>query len=65
WIGGQDQTQNGEYVWSTNPSVSIARNMWSYEEPNDWNGEDCVQIAKDGFLNDFSCTSVLYFVCQL
>uniref|UniRef100_A0A2C9L749 C-type lectin domain-containing protein n=1 Tax=Biomphalaria glabrata TaxID=6526 RepID=A0A2C9L749_BIOGL len=39
--------------------------MWSQEEPNDWNGEDCVQIAKEGLLNDFPCTSELYFLCQL
>ncbi|MGZ3450745.1 MAG: C-type lectin domain-containing protein [Polyangiales bacterium] len=64
YIGLNDQVKEGDYVWvdGTKPGYT----HWAPLEPNDFFGEDCSIIQKDGTWNDVDCTSSPSnaFICE-
>lgn len=59
WIGFNDETTEGTFVWYDQSPVTYTN--WAPGEPNQTGDEDCVQIypggASPGTWNDLSCTS--------
>ncbi|XP_059167875.1 uncharacterized protein LOC131949932 [Physella acuta] len=64
WLGGNDQLQEGEWVWTDGTKANLT-SMWGYTEPNNTNGnEDCLEIFNDGTLNDDDCAQSFSFICM-
>ncbi|CAM9701056.1 unnamed protein product, partial [Heterosigma akashiwo] len=56
WIGLNDESTEGTYVWADGTSVGDYTN-WNSGEPNDWgDSEDCVEMTSSGGWNDNSCS---------
>ncbi|XP_071789139.1 uncharacterized protein [Asterias amurensis] len=54
WIGLNDKKTEMLYEWSDGTPVTYTN--WYAHEPNDANGEDCVEIYTDiGYWNDLNC----------
>lgn len=54
WIGLNDETTEGTFVWYDQAPVNYSN--WALGEPNNnGSGEDCVQIYPDGKWNDLPC----------
>ncbi len=62
WIGYNDVTTEGTFVWSSGSSATFTR--WGGGEPNNSGNEDCTQMFNNGYWNDLSCTAVLPYVCE-
>ncbi|XP_071103799.1 macrophage mannose receptor 1-like isoform X2 [Haliotis cracherodii] len=73
WIGLNDQSTNGHYVWQDNTEVTYTN--WNKGEPSDrytyshYNREDCVSVLSQqgvglGRWNDEKCSEKKAFVCQ-
>jgi len=63
WIGLNDQSTEGTYVWVNGTEADYTN--WGYGEPNDYGGgEDCVEMKSNGEWNDQSCSTEFAFVCQ-
>ena len=67
WIGIHDIKNEGIFVYDSN-DLPISYENWAPGEPNDKNGEDCVEI---GYLyypnykwNDQKCADEISFVCE-
>ncbi|CAM9954790.1 unnamed protein product, partial [Heterosigma akashiwo] len=64
WIGLNDESTEGTYVWADGTSSADYTN-WNSGEPNDWgDSEDCVEITSSGGWNDQSCSTTQGYVCQ-
>ncbi len=70
WIGLSDRDEEGTFVW---PDGAVVRRegrderfaRWRRGEPNDFAGEDCVEMTVDGDWNDDDCdTTRDPFVCE-
>ncbi|XP_038058695.1 alpha-N-acetylgalactosamine-specific lectin-like [Patiria miniata] len=64
WMGYNDHQQENTFTW-TDGSDSAYDN-WQPREPNDSNGEDCVE--RHQFFNkwnDLDCSNKLTFVCKM
>lgn len=50
WIGGSDETTEGQWQWMTGPETgqNFVFNNWNTSEPNDLNGEDYAHITAVG-----------------
>ncbi len=62
WIGMNDLDQEGTFL--TVDGQPIAYFGWSDGEPNDANGEDCVEQYDFGRWNDRPCDDELPYVCE-
>jgi hypothetical protein len=65
WIGFHDQAVEGTFAWSNGAAVTYT--SWYPGEPNDSGGEDCgsTNFAAVGYWNDYPCSYILPFVCDL
>ncbi|XP_039273069.2 C-type lectin mannose-binding isoform-like [Styela clava] len=70
WIGLDDVTQEGRFIWSDDVDDStVDHSLWSSGEPNNHKGvEDCALLfRKDNrlYLNDGRCTvDILEYLCE-
>ncbi|CAL4103892.1 unnamed protein product [Meganyctiphanes norvegica] len=71
WLGGTDSSNEGTWHWaSSGRSLSIMDSRWLLGDPNGDQKENCLNAVVIGsyhrsYLNDFTCGSVDYFVCQI
>ncbi|XP_042211611.1 aggrecan core protein-like isoform X18 [Homarus americanus] len=67
WIGLNDRSKEGTFIWDSDNSVATFMN-WSYGEPNgSWLiNEDCVEMREDKYFkwNDEGCSSISHFACE-
>ncbi|CAM9842483.1 unnamed protein product, partial [Heterosigma akashiwo] len=65
WIGLNDQTTEGTYMWSDDSTLeSDDYTNWYEGEPNNYNdSEDCVAMYTNGQWNDYPCSTSLSSVC--
>jgi len=65
WIGLNDRASEGRFVWANGEDVPFR--FWHEIEPNDYEGEDCVQIEMRDMLiawNDQRCNRQRDFICS-
>jgi hypothetical protein len=64
WIGFNDVSSEGSWVWSDGSSVTYTH--WNSGEPNDSGGEDCADTnsGTSGGWNDLNCSTSQAFVCN-
>ena len=63
WIGLNDISQEGHFVWLSNSNASYLR--WGDGEPNDVGGEDCAHmIHSSTYWNDQPCNYPSPYVCE-
>ena len=63
WIGLNDITTEGSFVWSDGSSVTHTK--WTSGEPNnEFNIQDCVMSTRDGKWEDSQCERELPFICE-
>ena len=65
WIGLNDQSSEGIYVWSDASPTDFA--TWAGGEPNNAGDEDCAHFAiwAGGNWNDQPCYAELRYICEL
>ncbi|XP_033759003.1 perlucin-like protein [Pecten maximus] len=64
FLGGSDMFVEGIWMWSTTKSL-ISKIHWVPGGPHDSvNDEDCLTLI-EGSLNDVTCTSNNWFICEL
>lgn len=54
-----DEVSSARFVGACGPIGG-----WATGEPNDRNGEDCVEILESALLNDVSCSQLRHWACQ-
>lgn len=69
WIGGNDISSDGSFQWINGEPWANANlgPLWGPGEPNNYNGEDCVELYKhdNGYrFNDNDCGVQLRFLCE-
>lgn len=63
WTGGNYNTSEGKWRWRDGTIANLS-SLWSPNEPNNKKGNEyCLEIDKDGMLNDESCYSLSPFLC--
>jgi hypothetical protein len=64
WTGLNDRGQGneGRFRWSNGEALTYT--AWAPGEPNDANGEDCVELRRDASWNDANCALTRSFVCE-
>jgi hypothetical protein len=62
WIGLSDHVDEGTMVWVTGEPLSFEN--FEPDEPNDANGEDCIQLVANGQWNDAGCKAASDYVCE-
>jgi hypothetical protein len=64
YIGLNDQAKEGDYTWVDGSKLGYKN--WGLLEPNDFFGEDCSIIKKDGSWNDVDCVDspANAFICE-
>ncbi|XP_076735055.1 CD209 antigen-like protein C [Maylandia zebra] len=45
WIGLTDSAEEGRWLWVDGSPLNERLAFWSFLEPDDWNGEDCVKMG--------------------
>ncbi|XP_060601390.1 sushi, nidogen and EGF-like domain-containing protein 1 [Ruditapes philippinarum] len=64
WIGLNDLTTEGVYVWVSSGNA-VGYMKWEEFEPNNQNdNEDCVEMYDSGLWNDADCTLLMAYVCE-
>ncbi|XP_059167863.1 C-type lectin mannose-binding isoform-like [Physella acuta] len=64
WLGANDPTHDGKWVWQDGTIANLS-SLWSPNEPNNADGDEyCLEIFRDGKLNDESCDRLRPFVCM-
>ena len=64
WIGFNDITRDGDFIWSAT-SVKSGYTHWNGREPNGGTNENCVHMfLPSGFWNDLRCAHSLPYICQ-
>uniref|UniRef100_A0A8W8K3F6 Fibropellin-1 n=1 Tax=Magallana gigas TaxID=29159 RepID=A0A8W8K3F6_MAGGI len=65
WIGLNDRTNEGAFVWVEN-SAAISYSNWHTNQPDDaGDGEDCVHLIPSTHKwNDINCAANFSFICQ-
>jgi hypothetical protein len=70
WIGLSDLAVEGVFEWSS--GVVTDHRDWSSGQPNDYNGQDCVQLdngnqdwEQRGRWGDYQCDQASPFVCEV
>nr|XP_039267349.1 C-type lectin mannose-binding isoform-like [Styela clava] len=66
WIGLDDLENVGKYIWSDGVSSTSENTEWGQNEPSSKN-ERCAHSysLKNWLLNDASCSSDFYFLCEI
>ena len=77
WIGLNDKdyerySSRSGWVWESGESYSYSawRDFYPYPQPDDWGGEDCVEINRwedapaDRDWNDLPCSDSIRFICE-
>ena len=68
WIGLNDRRNESQFVWSdgTPYNASVYSN-WFSGEPNDRDGEDCVELYSNGGngWNDNGCEKEFGYICEI
>lgn len=66
WIGLDDREDEGVYRWAN--GVILQRGVdyenWNTTEPNNFFGEDCIEMRGDGRWNDETCDATRRYVCE-
>jgi hypothetical protein len=62
WIGLSDLEVEGDFRWVTGAPLDYTN--WASGEPNNWWGEDCVEVRGNGQWNDENCGRSRPFVCE-
>lgn len=73
WVGGTDGAVEGQWRWAdiglqfADGASAVGGNYvnWNGGEPNDVNGEDCLEISPAGVWNDAACDGAKGFVCEI
>ncbi|MCP4921517.1 MAG: hypothetical protein GY913_31865 [Proteobacteria bacterium] len=65
WTGYNDRDDEGVWAWEDGSSSTYTR--WADDEPNNWWGEDCMELWDDKYSlwNDEDCDEVQHFICEL
>uniref|UniRef100_A0A8C9YP12 C-type lectin domain-containing protein n=1 Tax=Sander lucioperca TaxID=283035 RepID=A0A8C9YP12_SANLU len=66
WIGLTDSETEGTWKWVD--GTPLTKSYWDSGEPNDENGEDCVEIKNfdsENSWNDLSCSAPLNWICEM
>lgn len=68
FIGATDESNEGQFGWVTGEAFSFAN--WIAGNPDDYkssisNGEDYVEILKNGFWNDVHPTYTIGYICEI
>ncbi|KAJ9588890.1 hypothetical protein L9F63_017830 [Diploptera punctata] len=58
FVEGTYLTVKGEHLWSTGYV------KWGTGQPDNWKGEHCGAMRRDGTLADVACSSDMYFICE-
>lgn len=65
WIGLTDRKQEDHFRWVTGPFTRQIDLPWKAGEPNDSNGEDCVELTETDEYNDEDCvTGINQYICE-
>ena len=64
WIGLDDITQEGTFVWEHSGQNLSYSEAWKVGEPNDRNNEDCV-VQHRGNWSDAECDQVYNYICEM
>lgn len=63
WIGANDRTREGTFVWVTGEPAAF--NRFAPLEPDDPTGQnDCVAIGPEGLWHDRSCGTAYPYLCE-
>ncbi|MGM0577826.1 MAG: lectin-like protein, partial [Myxococcota bacterium] len=62
WIGLTDRIMEGSFGWVSFEPLPVT--FWNQGEPNDLDGEDCVELGSAGGWNDRDCAVTHRFVCE-
>lgn len=63
WIGASDRASEGQFVWESGEPWSYTD--WGPNQPDDYNGEDCVHIrVPENDWNDAGCATLHDMVCE-
>ncbi|KAK7492221.1 hypothetical protein BaRGS_00016518 [Batillaria attramentaria] len=67
WMGGDDLTTEGTYIWSDGTLVPTTTGLFSPGEPNNFFGvEDCIELyGPTSRLNDNHCLAQKMYICQI
>lgn len=63
WIGANDKTSEGSFIWDDNTALSFS--AWGAGEPNGGTSENCVEMTPYGYWNDAACSTTRSFVCEI
>ena len=63
WIGLNDITQEGTFVWEHSGQILSYSEAWESGEPYDSNNEDCV-LQHNGYWYDVKCDLRNYYICE-
>ena len=64
WIGASDRSSEGKWKWQSSGNRVTDVN-WKLGEPNDADeGEDCMELFDNKYLNDVPCDRQEYFICE-
>ena len=74
WIGLSDKKEEGKFVWTDGTLPQNGCTVWADDQPNDEDGQDCVEIANGifwlggppqiGVWNDFHCDKKIMYICE-
>ncbi|XP_062611198.1 alpha-N-acetylgalactosamine-specific lectin-like [Saccostrea cucullata] len=64
WIGANDLTEEGTFVWSTSGNHLNYTNWLSGQPDNFLGNENCVQVTNNGIWNDMGCGLPIPFLCK-
>jgi hypothetical protein len=62
WIGLTDEANEGNWEWVTGERLMFVN--WEYYNPDGGEGENYVEMHRDGTWNDLPVTSSMCFVCE-
>jgi hypothetical protein len=61
WLGAEDTRAEGTWL---NSGSALGYTNWNAGEPNDSNGEDCLEMYGSGKWNDIKCSQQKLTICQ-
>lgn len=67
WIGGNDTQVDGQFTWVNGEPWSYVNGQppWNHSsEPNGATNENCLEIYKEGGLNDAGCSTSQNYLCE-
>jgi hypothetical protein len=63
WTGATDQETEGTFKWVVGNGDKIYP-LWGPGQPNNYNNQDCMGLARSAIYHDDFCTSENVFVCE-